>query len=170
MRSRKIKVTALIAAAAALIQSIGTLPIAPASAENTGVSTVYAAADTQIISGAAYHIQSVMSSKLLTAAEEGNVHQWEDLSQLSQQWRIYHLSDGYCKIVSAADPTKVLTVETADGTDGANICIADDMDAESQQFKIEKDSAEYYITTKSSDGKSSLDVYNVSAENGANIC
>ena len=170
MKIIKGRTLALFTAIAALTQSVSALPMTPVSADDAGISTMYAASDTQVISGAVYEIQSIMSQKLLTVAEDGNVHQWESLSDASQRWMIYALSDGSCKIISAADPTKALTVENGDGTDGNNVYAAESDGSLSQQFKIEKDGDDYYITTCCSDGKACVDVYNVSAENGANIC
>lgn len=145
----------------------GTLTTA---AENQPVSIVLASANTEIMSGAVYEIESILSGKLLSVESSGNVYQWEDKKEDSQHWRIVASEDGYCKFVSMKDASKVLTVDNGDDTNGNNIYIDDDTDSDSQKFKIQKDGNSLYISTKCSSNTHAVDVYNISTENGANIC
>lgn len=165
---RKRKILSAAAAIAMLAQSMSLMPTLHA-ADATLVSAIYASQEASVIGGAVYQISSVLSSKFLTAAEDGNVHQWEALSDSSQSWRIVALADGYCKILSAVNPYMALTVENADGTNGNNVYLAEDTGSVAQQFRITKDGSAYWISTRCSDGKGALDVYDISEENGANI-
>ena len=165
---RKRKILSAIASITLLAQCVSLMPVLHA-ADAAPVSTLYASQEASVIGGAVYQISSVLSSKFLTAAEDGNVHQWESLSDSSQSWRIVALSDGYCKILSVDNPYMALTVENADGTNGNNVYLAKDDGSIGQQFRITKDGNAYWISTRCSGGDGALDVYDISTENGANI-
>ena len=71
---RKRKILSAAAAIAMLAQSMSLMPTLHA-ADATLVSAIYASQEASVIGGAVYQISSVLSSKFLTAAEDGNVHQ-----------------------------------------------------------------------------------------------
>ena len=164
--------TKALRAAAAILSGIcaGSLllqsPYLPAAAQKLTVS--YADSGSRIVSGAVYTIMVRLSGKFITAASDGNVHQWESLAGDSQHWIITEEGDGYCAIFSVSQPDLAMTVEGADGTNGNNIALSAFTGSDAQLFKLFRTDDAYYIRAKCS--KSAvLDVYDISRENGANI-
>ena len=137
-----------------------------ASAET--VRADYADELNRIVSGAEYTITVRLSGKLITAADDGNVQQWESRGDSSQRWRIEAQPGGYCAIFSASEPTKAMTIEGADGTNGSNIYLDAFTGSDAQLFMLNRTDDAYYIRAKCSQ-RAVLDVYDISYENGANI-
>lgn len=161
---------AAIAAAAMLISLMPSKIPVPAEAKivTNPYSWDFADERNEIVSGAAYTMMVRLSGKFITAAENGNVHQWEKLGDASQQWIITKIGNETCKIVSAQDPQLSLTVANGDSTNGNNIYLSEYEDLPSQHFILHRTDDAYYITAECS-GNAALDVYDISHENGANI-
>ncbi|MBR2912903.1 MAG: RICIN domain-containing protein, partial [Oscillospiraceae bacterium] len=161
---------AAIAAAAMLFSLIPSEIPVPAEAKivTNPYSWDFADERNEIVSGAAYTMMVRLSGKFITAAEDGNVHQWENLGDASQQWIITKIGNGACKIVSAQNPQLSLTVANGDSTNGNNIYLSEYEDLPSQHFILHRTDDAYYITAECS-GNAALDVYDISHENGANI-
>ena len=147
---------ALVAAACPPVQSFAV------------VSADYADSFGEVISGGDYTIMVRLSGKYITAASDGNVHQWEKLGDNSQVWHIESAGDGKCCIFSGADRRMALTVENGDSTNGNNIYLSEYIDTAAQHFILHRTDDAYYITGECS-GNAALDVYDISHENGANI-
>ncbi len=147
---------ALVAAACPLVQSF------------VVVSADYADSFGEVISGGDYTIMVRLSGKYITAASDGNVHQWEKLGDNSQVWHIESAGDGKCCIFSGVDRRMALTVENGDSTNGNNIYLSEYRDTAAQHFILHRTDDAYYITGECS-GNAALDVYDISHENGANI-
>ncbi|MBQ6251850.1 family 43 glycosylhydrolase [Ruminococcus sp.] len=147
---------ALVAAACPPVQSFAV------------VSVDYADSFGEVISGGDYTIMVRLSGKYITAASDGNVHQWEKLGDNSQVWHIESAGDGKCCIFSGADRRMALTVENGDSTNGNNIYLSEYRDTAAQHFILHRTDDAYYITGECS-GNAALDVYDISHENGANI-
>lgn len=134
----------------------------------TTVSSVTSDTADDVICGCDYTIMVRLSGKYITAAADGNVHQWEKLGNTSQQWRIIDAGDGKCAILSANDNSLALTVENGNSTNGNNIYLSEYKDTAAQHFILHRTDDAYYITAECS-GNTALDVYDISHENGANI-
>lgn len=147
---------ALVAAACPPVQSFAV------------VSADYADSFGEVISGGDYTIMVRLSGKYITAASDGNVHQWEKLGDNSQVWHIESAGDGKCCIFSGADRRMALTVENGDSSNGNNIYLSEYRDTAAQHFILHRTDDAYYITGECS-GNAALDVYDISHENGANI-
>jgi GH43 family beta-xylosidase len=154
----------LFAAAGAAICA---LAACPASA-NAQITADFADEYGEVISGADYTIMVRLSGKYISAANDGNVHQWEKLGDDSQVWHIESAGDGKCCILSGKDRSLALTVENGDSTNGNNIYLSEYKDTASQHFILHRTDDAYYITAECS-GNAALDVYDISHENGANI-
>ncbi len=131
------------------------------------VSAEYADAGQTVVSGAEYRIMVRLSGKFITAAEDGNVQQWEALGTAAQRWKIVK-QDGYCAILSAENPSLALTVEGGDNTNGNNIALSSFTGSDAQLFSLIKTDDAFCIRAKCS-RSAALDVYDISYENGANI-
>mgnify|MGYP002626830679 FL=1 len=147
---------ALVAAACPPVQSFA------------AVSADYADSFGEVISGGDYTIMVRLSGKYITAASDGNVHQWEKLGDNSQVWHIESAGNGKCCILSGNDRSLALTVENGDSTNGNNIYLSEYKDTAAQHFILHRTDDAYYITGECS-GNAALDVYDISHENGANI-
>jgi GH43 family beta-xylosidase len=147
---------ALIAAACPPVQSFAV------------VSADYADSFGEVISGGDYTIMVRLSGKYITAASDGNVHQWEKLGDNSQVWHIESEGNGKCCILSGNDRSLAMTVENGDSTNGNNIYLSEYKDTAAQHFILHRTDDAYYITGECS-GNAALDVYDISHDNGANI-
>ena len=141
-------------------------PLAVSAAEKP-VSVRYVDDSKNIISGAEYTIMIKLSNKYIAADNNGNVQQW-DKNGSSTKWCIESVGNGACRIVSADDHSKAMTVENGNNKNGNNIFLSDYQDSPSQHFIIHKANEAYYITAECS-GNAALDVFDQSKENGANI-
>lgn len=139
-----------------------------AATENNMVCSDYADNFKDVLSGQTYTLMVRLSGKFVTANNDGNILQWENLNNVSQHWKIISVGNGFCKILYADDPSLAMTVETADSTNGANICLEKYNSLSSQHFILHRTDDAYYITAECS-GNAALDVYDISHENGANI-
>lgn len=144
----------------------------PASARSTDSSEVlsaqYADGFGDVVSGTDYTIMVRLSGKYVTAASDGNVHQWEKTGDSSQEWRIVSAGGGKCNILSAADNSRALTVKGGDSTNGNTIYLDEFTDSPAQRFILHRTDDAYYITAECS-GNAALDVYDISYDNGADI-
>ena len=161
--------TAFAASAAMLLQAV---PIqGNANPENPVISpvkAVYADSFGDVVSGAEYTIMVRLSGKYVTAASDGNVHQWEKLDGTSQHWKIISNRDGTCSIFSAEDNSLAMTVKNGDSTNGNTIYLSGYDGSDAQKFILHRTDDAYYITGACS-GNAALDVYDISHENGADI-
>ncbi|WP_303835364.1 family 43 glycosylhydrolase [Ruminococcus flavefaciens] len=154
----------LLAAAGAAALAMTACPVTAQAAVTADFADEYG----EVISGADYTIMVRLSGKYITAASDGNVHQWEKLGDSSQVWHIESAGDGKCCILSGRDRSLALTVENGDSTDGNNIYLSEYKDTAAQHFILHRTDDAYYITAECS-GNAALDVYDISYENGANI-
>ncbi|WP_024859926.1 family 43 glycosylhydrolase [Ruminococcus flavefaciens] len=154
----------LLAAAGAAALAMTACPVTAQAAVTADFADEYG----EVISGADYTIMVRLSGKYITAASDGNVHQWEKLGDSSQVWRIESAGEGKCCILSGKDRSLALTVENGDSTDGNNIYLSEYKDTAAQHFILHRTDDAYYITAECS-GNAALDVYDISYENGANI-
>ena len=83
------------------------------------LSAVCADSSGDVVSGCEYTIMVRLSGKYLTAAQDGNVCQWESKEDSTQQWRIVSAGDGKCNILSAEDSSLAMTVKSGDSTNGS---------------------------------------------------
>ena len=130
--------------------------------------------DTKFLSDISYMIENKFSGKVLDLAEGKtnagtNIQQWTKTGGSQQEWRICDLGNGYCKIVSMADESMVVTVNGTDDANGLNIQIEKYTGADQQQWKLVQNGLYYGIVSKCTGDKAGLDVYDWSAENGGNI-
>ena len=132
------------------------------------LSAVCADSYGEVVSGCEYTIMVRLSGKYLTAAQDGNVCQWESKEDSTQQWRIVSAGDGKCNILSAEDSSLAMTVKSGDSTNGSTIYLDDFADSPAQRFILHRTDDAYYITAECS-GNAALDVYDISYENGADI-
>ncbi|MCR5110027.1 MAG: family 43 glycosylhydrolase [Ruminococcus sp.] len=156
-----------IAAAAAIAVAVSGVPVTVHAAEKP-LNAEYADSYGDVISGADYTIMVRLSGKFITAASDGNVQQWDRTDGDEQKWRIESVGKGMCRIVSASDHTKAMTVENGDSANGNNIYLSEYQDLSSQHFILHRTDDAYYITAECS-GKTALDVYDISYDDGANI-
>lgn len=156
-------VSAMLLAAAA----VTAVPAVQASAAEP-VSAPYVNKAAGIVSGADYTIVVRLSGKFVTASEDGNVQQWEATGKASQNWRIIDAGGGYCAFLSSEDPSKAITVESGDSTDGSNFALTEYTGSKAQRFRLNKTDDAFYITAECS-GNAAMDVYDISYDNGANI-
>ena len=156
-------VSAMLLAAAA----VTAVPAVQASAAEP-VSAPYVNKAAGIVSGADYTIMVRLSGKFVTASEDGNVQQWEATGKASQNWRIIDAGGGYCAFLSSEDPSKAITVESGDSTDGSNFALTEYTGSKAQRFRLNKTDDAFYITAECS-GNAAMDVYDISYDNGANI-
>lgn len=144
------------------------LPAPAADAADAAVCASYADAAKKIAFGTDYTVMVRLSGKFITAADDGNVIQWEARSDGSQNWHIIDAGGGYVAFLAGADHTKAITVESGDSTDGSNFSLSAYTGAASQMFRLNRTDDAYYITAKCS-GNAAMDVYDISYDNGANI-
>ena len=154
----------LLAAASAAALAFAACPVTAQAAVTADFADEYG----EVISGADYTIMVRLSGKYVTAANDGNVHQWEKLGDDSQVWHIESAGNGKCCILSGKDRKLALTVENGDSTNGNNIYLSEYKDTAAQHFILHRTDDAYYITAECS-GNAALDVYDISYENGANI-
>jgi len=154
----------LLAAASAAALVFAACPVTAQAAVTADFADEYG----EVISGADYTIMVRLSGKYITAANDGNVHQWEKLGDESQIWHIESVGGGKCCILSGKDRSLALTVENGDSTNGNNIYLSEYKDTAAQHFILHRTDDAYYITAECS-GNAALDVYDISYENGANI-
>ncbi len=158
------KIKRLFAAAGAAALAFTACPVTARAA----VTADYADSYGEVISGADYTIMVRLSGKYITAANDGNVHQWEKLGDDSQIWHIESAGNGKCCILSGRDRSLALTVENGDSANGNNIYLSEYKDTAAQHFILHRTDDAYYITGECS-GNAALDVYDISHENGANV-
>ena len=163
-------ITALAASAAMLLQAV---PIQGSSITQQiyvppVTKAVYADSSGDVVSGADYTLMVRLSGKYVTAASDGNIHQWEKLSGKSQHWKIISNRDGTCRILSAEDSSLAMTVKNGDSTNGNTIYLSEYTGSAAQHFILHRTDDAYYITGACS-GNAALDVYDISHDNGADI-
>lgn len=130
--------------------------------------------DTDLLSGVSYYILNQNSGLSLDlpngALDAGtNIQQWEFNGSFAQQFRIIADEDGYCRVASIGDESKVIAVAENTAADGTNVELQTYTGADNQRFRIVQNGSSYAFLTKSSDCNSALDVFEWSKENGANI-
>ncbi|MBQ6034460.1 MAG: RICIN domain-containing protein, partial [Ruminococcus sp.] len=111
----------LLAAASAAALAFAACPVTAQAAVTVDFADEYG----EVISGADYTIMVRLSGKYVTAANDGNVHQWEKLGDDSQVWHIESAGNGKCCILSGKDRKLALTVENGDSTNGNNIYLSE---------------------------------------------
>ncbi|MBE6849514.1 MAG: GDSL family lipase [Ruminococcus sp.] len=85
-------------------------------------------------------------------------------------WKAVAAEDGYYRIVSCADETKQLDVDSMKPDSGTNIGIWGDTACDAQLFRfLAQDNGSYVITTKASDNACAVEVTSASADSGANV-
>ncbi len=85
-------------------------------------------------------------------------------------WKAVSAGNGYYRLYSCADDTKLLDLYYGEAENGTNIGIWSDTQADAQLFKfIRQEDGSYIIATKSSNDASAVEVINASADNGANV-
>ncbi len=162
------KMTALLISAAVIAQALPAVSTVTAAGEPPVVSAVYADSEGDVVSGAEYTIMVRLSGKYVTAASDGNVHQWEKLDGDSQKWKIISIGNGMCCILSAADDSMAMTVANGNSENGNTIYMSEYTDSPAQHFILHRTDDAYYITAECS-GNAALDVYDISHDNGADI-
>lgn len=130
--------------------------------------------DTELLSGVSYYIinkNSGMSLDLPDGKTDSgtNIQQWEFNGSFAQQFRLIADADGWCRIASLGDESKVITVAGNRAEDGTNVELQPDTGTDGQRFKVVKCGAYYAFLSKCTDGHSALDVFEWSKESGANI-
>jgi len=85
-------------------------------------------------------------------------------------WKAASAGDGYYRIYSCADETKLLDLYYGELENGTNIGVWSDTQADAQLFKfIKQENGSYIIATKSSNDASAVEVINASSDSGANV-
>ena len=120
--------------------------------------------------GATYKIKAKCSN-LYLGTNNNNVEQVASGSNLSQQWIIKDLNNGYYKYINKAKTSKVLNVDNSGTSNGTNISIANDSNSNAQMFEIVPMGSDgiYHIKPKLSLGKMAIDVDAGSSNVGGNI-
>ena len=140
--------------------------------EDPGVSMKIG--NTSLLSGVSYYITNKNSGLCLDlpegkTANGTNIQQWAFNGSFAQQFRLISEQDGWCRIASVGDESKVISVAYNTGADGTNVELAEYTGADNQLFKVVENNGNYAFLTKCSGAKSSLDVFEWSKENGGNI-
>ncbi|MBP5268283.1 MAG: family 43 glycosylhydrolase [Ruminococcus sp.] len=130
--------------------------------------------DTDLLSGVSYYIVNKNSNLSLdlpngSTANGTNIQQWEQNGCFAQQFRIVAEGNGWCRIASVGDESKVISVAYNTGADGTNVELSTYTGADNQLFKVVENNGYYAFLSKCSGAKSSLDVFEWSKENGGNI-
>ena len=130
--------------------------------------------DTDLLSGVSYYIVNKNSNLSLdlpngSTANSTNIQQWEQNGCFAQQFRIVAEGNGWCRIASVGDESKVISVAYNTGADGTNVELSTYTGADNQLFKVVENNGYYAFLSKCSGAKSSLDVFEWSKENGGNI-
>ena len=119
--------------------------------------------------GATYKIKAKCSN-LYLGVNNDNIEQQNGNSLPSQQWVIKDLYNGYYKIISKTDESKVMDVSGGTAYNGANMQIYEDNGTTAQQFEIIPDlNNTYKIKPKSSNGINSVDIDGGSITAGGNV-
>ncbi len=139
-----------------------------------GTGTDMRLCGTDMISGLSYTITNKNSGKVLDIAERKtdagtNIQQWADNGGSNQEWRIIAEADGYCRIMSMADESMCIAVESSSADNGLNVELQKYTGADNQLWKIVESNGYYGIVSKCSNGAGALDVYDWSTEDGGNI-
>ncbi|ORX53880.1 hypothetical protein BCR36DRAFT_582100 [Piromyces finnis] len=146
-----------------------TLVVTFANGSNAEPNKLSRRAYDEIISGKDYMIVSQLSGKYITVGNNGNIHQWEKLSDTSSQvWRFESAGSGKFAILSGK---MALTVENGNNKNGNKMILSQYQNNAAQRFIFHKTDDvydNYYITAECS-GNAALDVYDQSYDNGANI-
>ena len=168
--NKKVRLAAAAVSAAVLAQCAQPANAVNVSetAQSPAVSAEMVCGSDDIVSGGEYTIMVRLSGKFVTAATDGNVHQWENLDNALQRWKIVSTGEGTCAIFSAADPSQAMTVENGNSQNGNSIILAPYEDTTAQHFVLHRTDDAWWITAECS-GRTALDVYDISHENGANI-
>ncbi|EXM40433.1 transposase [Ruminococcus albus SY3] len=129
---------------------------------------------TDLLSGVSYYIVNKNSNLSLdlpngSTANGTNIQQWEQNGCFAQQFRIVAEGNGWCRIASVGDESKVISVAYNTGADGTNVELSTYTGADNQLFKVVENNGYYAFLSKCSGAKSSLDVFEWSKENGGNI-
>ncbi|WP_294478201.1 family 43 glycosylhydrolase [uncultured Ruminococcus sp.] len=129
---------------------------------------------TDLLSGISYYIVNKNSNLSLdlpngSTANGTNIQQWEQNGCFAQQFRIVAEGNGWCRIASVGDESKVISVAYNTGADGTNVELSTYTGADNQLFKVVENNGYYAFLSKCSGAKSSLDVFEWSKENGGNI-
>jgi arabinan endo-1,5-alpha-L-arabinosidase len=130
--------------------------------------------DTDLLSGVSYYIVNKNSNLSLdlpngSTANGTNIQQCEQNGCFAQQFRIVAEGNGWCRIASVGDESKVISVAYNTGADGTNVELSTYTGADNQLFKVVENNGYYAFLSKCSGAKSSLDVFEWSKENGGNI-
>lgn len=124
-----------------------------------------------IDAGATYKIKAKHSGKYI-GADGGILKQQESNNEDSQKWKLKKLNNGYYKIVSKMDETKVVDIDNANTAEGTTVKIYDMWGEENlaQEFEfIPVGDGSFYIKPRLTKGKRCLDVENGSKNNGVKI-
>ena len=146
----------------------------PDSVTNEYPSASLKISDTDLLSGVSYYIVNKNSNLSLdlpngSTANGTNIQQWEQNGCFAQQFRIVAEGNGWCRIASVGDESKVISVAYNTGADGTNVELSTYTGADNQLFKVVENNGYYAFLSKCSGAKSSLDVFEWSKENGGNI-
>jgi arabinan endo-1,5-alpha-L-arabinosidase len=150
------------------------LVYAPDSVTNEKPGASLKISGTDLLSGVSYYIVNKNSNLSLdlpngSTANGTNIQQWDQNGCFAQQFRIIAEKDGWCRIASVGDESKVISVAYNTAADGTNVELSTYTGADNQLFKVVESNGYYAFLTKCSGAKSSLDVFEWSKENGGNI-
>ena len=166
---KRLKKSAALLLCAGIAASAGPPDASAEGADNPApLTATYADSFGDVVCGTDYTIMVRLSGKLVSAASDGNVQQWEDTGDISQKWHIVSAGDGMCSFLSAKDHSLAMTVKNGDSTNGNTIYLDEYTGSPAQRFILHRTDDAYYITAECS-GNTALDVYDISYDNGADI-
>lgn len=139
--------------------------------DTAGLRTV---SGTKLLSGQTYFITNQYSGLLLETdrglTDDGtNIQQWDKNKGPHNEWRLVAVDDEYCRIISASDESKCVTVDGTNGDNALNVVLSTYTGADNQLWKIVDQGLNYGIVSKCSGGMAGLDVYDWSKDNGGNV-
>ncbi len=139
-----------------------------------GTGTELQISDTGLVSGVSYTITNKHSGKVIdltgqNTSENTNIQQWAKSGGMQQEWRIVSEADGYCRIMSMAEESMCIAVESESADNGLNVALQKYTGTDNQLWKLVKVGGYYGIVSKCSGDKAGLDVFEWSTEDGGNI-
>ena len=117
-----------------------------------------------------YIIKSALDNNKVVEVDTntGNVQINENTGANNQKWRLERTSNGYYRIVSMYDESKVLDVAWGGTSNGTNVQVYDINNSSSQNWYF-KDAGNGYYNLVSQVSGLNLDVYGAISDNGTNV-
>ena len=127
-----------------------------------------------IDAGSTYKIKAKHSGKYIGVKTDSSLEQQDSNNEDSQRWILKKLNNGYYKIASKADTTKVMDVENMDTAEGTDVNIHSEWgqkgENKAQEFEfVPVGDGSFAIKPRLTNGKRCLDVADASTSSGVKI-